>query len=129
MKSNHVTPSEVVAMISVGVPVLGILMGGIYSWPAIHFTNGRDPWLTLLLAVGLAITVFGIGLPFQTPLLHSGLLYLVGICLLLLRRAMDGGLGGNLERFGEVHGVVFMLTWLLVIVPRFLAEQVANQVP
>ena len=127
--SNQTKPSEVALMILVGVPVLGILMGGVYSLPAMHFTKGRDPWLTRLLAVGLAITVFGIGLPFQTPLLYSGLLYLVSIGLLLLKRAMDGNLGSNLERFGLVHAVVFMLAWLLAVFPRILAKLADHQEP
>lgn len=126
MKSNQVTQSEIVTMILVGIPVLGILMGGVYSWPAIHFTKGRDPWLTLLLAVGLAITVFGIGLPTQTPLLHSGLLYLVSIGLLLLARTFYGNLGENVEHFGMVHMLVFLLTLLLAAFTRVMSKMAAS---
>ena len=129
MKPNRVTQSEVVTMILVGVPVLGILMGGVYWLPAAHITKGRDPWLTLLLAVGLAVTVFGIALPTQTPLPHSGLLYLVGIGLLLLARAFYGNLGENVEHFGMVHMLVFPLTLLLAAFTRVMAKVAAAPAP
>lgn len=118
MKSNQTKPSEVVAIILLGVPVLGILMGGVYSLPAMLLTRERDPWLTLLLAVGLAVTVFGIGLPTYTPLLYLISLYIVSIILLLLARAVHGSLGHNLERFGMVHAVTLILTILLVTITR-----------
>jgi hypothetical protein len=43
------------------VPFLGVLFGGIYSVPAILLSRGRDPWLSVLLLSGLALTVFGAG--------------------------------------------------------------------
>jgi hypothetical protein len=57
-------------VIIVGVPVVGILMGGAYSLPAMTITKGRDPWLTMLLAVGLSITVLGIGIVAREPWAH-----------------------------------------------------------
>ncbi len=98
-------------MILLGVPVLGILLGGVYSLPAMRVTKERDPWFTLLLAGGLGITIFGIGLPTHTPLLYSAALWLLSIVLLLLRHAAYGGkLGHNIERFGLVHAVTLLFT-------------------
>ena len=98
-------------MILLGVPVLGILLGGVYSLPAMHLTKERDPWFTLFLAAGLAITVFGIGLLTHTPLLYLAAIWIFSIILLLLRRAAYGGrLGHNLERFGMVHVAALLIT-------------------
>jgi hypothetical protein len=112
-------------MTLLGVPVLGILFGGVYSLPAMRVTKERDPWLTLLLAGGLAVTVFGIGLPTHTPPLYLAGLWLVSIVLLLLRRAAYGGLGHNLERFGLVHAATLLAT-ILIIMLRHHAIRPAN---
>ena len=67
--------AETALMMIVGVPVIGVLMGGIYSLPAMKVTDERDPWLTTLLACGLAITVFGIGFITGTPMAWSASLF------------------------------------------------------
>lgn len=118
MKSNQIKPSEIIAIILLGVPFLDILMSGIYSLPAMRVTKERDPWLTLLLSVGLAVTVFGIGLPTRTPLFYLAAVYGGSIILLLLARVAHGSLGHNLERFGMVHAVTLFLTLLLVFITR-----------
>ena len=40
----------------VALPVLGILMGGVYSVPLMKLTRQRDPWLTISLCGALAIS-------------------------------------------------------------------------
>ena len=82
--------------------------------PAMLITKERDPWLTLLLAVGLAVTVFGIGLFAHTPPLYLAAVWLVSIVILLLRRATYGSLGHNIERFGVVHAATLILTFLAI---------------
>ncbi|MBN8460157.1 MAG: hypothetical protein J0M04_20210 [Verrucomicrobia bacterium] len=100
----------------VGVPVLGVLMGGIYSLPAMKITDERDPWLTILLGCGLAITVFGVGFFTGTPMAWSSALFGLGLLLVLGARMLYGSLGHNIERFGMVHMLVLMLALVLASV-------------
>ena len=95
-------------MLALGVPVVGVLMGGIYSMPAIMLTKGREPWLSGLLAAGLAVTVFGIGAPSNMPLAFVAAVWGASLLLLLGARALHGSLDGNLERFGQVHAVTLV---------------------
>jgi hypothetical protein len=108
MKKQPTGPGEI-ALIAIAVPLLGGLMGGIYSLPAIRFTKEREPWLTLLLAAGLAVTVFGIGHLLRGPLQTLFWIYLASLTLLLLARWAFGSLGHNLERFGMVHMATLMI--------------------
>ncbi len=110
-------------MIIVGVPVLGVLMGGIYSLPAMKATDERDPWLTILLVCGLAFTVFGIGFFTGTPMAWSAALFGLGLLLLLCARMLYGSLGHNMERFGMVHMLVLMLTLVLATVANTNKEK------
>lgn len=52
---------ENLAVFGFDVPVVGLLMGGIYSMPAMRVCKDREPWLSMSLSIGLAITVFGLG--------------------------------------------------------------------
>lgn len=97
----------------VGLPVLGVLMGCIYSLPAMKLTDERDPWLTILLGGGLAITVFGIGFFTDTPPFWSIALFGLSLILVLAARLLYGSLGHNIERFGLVHMLVLMLALIL----------------
>ena len=112
--------SEAVALVILGLPVLGIFMGGIYSLPAMYLTKERDPWLTAFLAGGLAITVFGLGHFVHVPPLYLAGLWLVSLILLLLARRLFGTLGHNLERFGMVHMATLLLVLLLSVFRRHL---------
>jgi hypothetical protein len=102
-------------VIIVGVPVVGILMGGAYSLPAIRITKGRDPWLTILLAVGLSITVLGIGIIAREPWVHLAVVLVVGGLLLVAMRSLFGSFKGNLERFGLVHMATLLVLWIVVL--------------
>jgi putative transcriptional regulator len=108
----------------IGVPVVGLLMGGIYSLPAIRVCKGRDPWLTLALAAALAMTVFGLGtLVALAPAYLSGL-WAASLLLLLLQRRLHGSLDGNLERFGLVHAfALFALAVGLLFTGPAAAQQ------
>jgi hypothetical protein len=113
VKPAHEKFINVVALIAL-VPVVGLLLGGVYSVPAIKITNGRDPWLSILLGLGLAVTVFGTGLMFAVPLSHLTIVWAVGILLLLGARALYGSLDHSLERFGMAHAPTLLLTTLAV---------------
>lgn len=104
------TLGEAFLLIGIAGPVVGLLLGGVYSWPAIHFTKGREPWLSLLLAIGLSVTVFGLGLAAQVPVLYLTIVFLVVLVLLLLARRFQGAFDHNLERFGMVHAVALFAT-------------------
>ncbi len=118
MKVKDIKFSKLVGIVLLGVPVLGVLMGGVYSAPAMHITKERDPWLTLLLAFGLAITVFGIGFATHIPFIYLWVVWLVSVVLLLLGRAAYGNLGHNLERFGMVHNVTLLIMFFVVTLNR-----------
>jgi hypothetical protein len=104
---------ESVAVFGVGVPVVGLLMGGIYSVPAMSLCKDREPWLSVLLSLGLAITVFGLGYLSQTPILLSTGAWNFSVVLLLVARRSYGALDGNLERFGLVHAVALLIAFVL----------------
>jgi hypothetical protein len=97
----------------VALPVLGIMLGGIYLIPAMKITREKDPWLTLLLSLGLSATVFGLGLLLGTPIRWITILFAVGIILLLIARRLHGSLVHNLERFGIVHAPMLFLSLFL----------------
>ena len=99
---------DALLLILVAGPVVGLLLGGIYSWPAIQLTKGREPWLTLLLAAGLAITVFGIGQASDASLFLVGGVWMLAVFLLLVVCRVQGALDHNLERFGMVHALALI---------------------
>ena len=97
-------------LVLLAVPVVGLLMGGLYSWPAFALTKRREPWLSMSLSMGLALTVFGIGWWLQAPV---GLLigaWVVSVLLLLAASWLSGGVGRNYERFGFVHVATLFIT-------------------
>ena len=118
LKSKTYKLSDTVTVILFAVPVLGLLMGGVYSMPAIHFTRGREPWLSILLSVGLAVTVFGVGFVLDVPLVYLAVIWVFTIGLLLAARALLGSLDHNLERFGMVHGLALLITFLVSMVTK-----------
>jgi hypothetical protein len=118
LKSKTNKLSDTVTVVLFAVPVLGLLMGGVYSMPAIHFTRGREPWLSILLSVGLAVTVFGVGSVLHVPLAYLAIIWVFTIGLLLGARALLGSLDHNLERFGMVHGLALFITFLVSMVTK-----------
>jgi hypothetical protein len=97
-------------MVAVGVPILGLLMGAIYSYPAFQLCKGREPWLTGALAAGLSVTVLGIGTLAGVPTLYLAGAWIVSLLLLFVARRLHGSLDGNLERFGKVHATALLMT-------------------
>lgn len=104
---------ENIAVFGIGVPVVGLLMGGIYSMPAMRVCKGREPWLSVSLSIGLAITVFGLGYLADTPILFSIEAWGLSVILLLVARRLHGTLDGNLERFGLVHATALVIAFAL----------------
>jgi hypothetical protein len=104
---------ENVVLFGIGVPVVGLLMGGMYSIPAMSLCKGREPWLSVLLSLGLAITVFGLGFLGETPILFSIGAWGFSVILLLVARRLYGTLDGNLERFGLVHVAAMLAAFAL----------------
>jgi hypothetical protein len=90
-------------LIVFATPLLGVLMGGVYWLAAVKLSGGREPWLGLLLLLGIAVTVFGGGSALQIPLLNLGLPFVVASVSLLVIRRIYGDLARNLEHFGIVH--------------------------
>lgn len=103
---------ETLGLILIAVPVVGFYLGGIYWMPAVSITKGREPWLSLLLAGGLSVTIFGLGLASQAPILYLGVIWVIAILLLLLVRRVWGALD-SIERFGMVHALA--LTAIILI--------------
>jgi hypothetical protein len=88
----------------IAVPMLGFGMGGIYSFPALKLTKGRQPWFALLLTAGLAVTVLAIGLPGHLSWLLLGGIWAAAVLVLLLAAPrLFGPLDQSLEPFGFVH--------------------------
>lgn len=110
--------AETVALVLLAVPVVGLFMGGVYSMPAISVTRGREPWLSMLLSVGLGVTVFGLGLLLDVPLIYLGTIWAIAIALLLVARATLGSIDHNLERFGIVHALAALITFFVAMVTR-----------
>lgn len=86
-----------------GFIIVGLFMGGIYSLPAMRVTKSNDPWLTILLSIGLTITVTTIGVIFFTSYIHLIYAILIANILLIIRRCF-GKMDHNVERFGLIHG-------------------------
>ena len=109
----------------VALPVLGILLGGVYSVPAMLLTRGHPRLLTAILGLCLAATTVGLGWAFGTPWFWVLVQWpaLAG-WLLLLRHRSFGTLDGNLERFGLVHyaaigvGLVVGTVHLIGVLPN-----------
>jgi hypothetical protein len=116
MNAKPIPPKEMV-LIALMFPILGILFGGIYSYPAGRLTKERDPWFTLLLATGLAFSIFGIGYFVHASPSHLGMVWLASIVLLLLVRAAFG-LRGNFEHFGMVHIATLLILFAVLIFTR-----------
>jgi hypothetical protein len=93
--------------------MVGLFMGGIYSVPSISLCKGREPWLSALLSLCLAITIFGVGYLGETPIVLSAAAW--GFCVLLLQiaRRLHGNLDDNLERFGLVHALALIIAFVL----------------
>lgn len=115
VKTPHHSRLADALLVLVAVPILGVLMGGVYSLPAMKLTKERDPGLTLLLSIGLGITVFGIGCFSHVPLVYLVGVWGFSLVLLVSARRAHGSLGHNLERFGIVHAATLLLTALVCV--------------
>lgn len=101
------------ALVAFAVPVLGILMGGIYYIPASVITRDRDPWFTVLLGVGLATSVVAIGVVAHVPWSRTWVACFCAWAILLVCRAFQKM--NNLDRFGPLHMMTVMLFYMFCI--------------
>jgi hypothetical protein len=109
-------------VMGITVPVAGVLLGGIYSLPAMRLTKGHEPWLSVLLGVGLAITAFGIGYLGGTYILYSAGVWALSLVLLIIARRVHGSLDGNVERFGKVHAVTLLISFIIITITEYAAR-------
>jgi len=101
-----------------GFIIVGLLMGGIYSLPAMRITKSTDPWLTLLLGIGLTITVTTMGLLLFTSCFHVIYAILIANTLLIIRRFF-GKLDHNVERFGLIHALCLIgCFWYVILLTK-----------
>jgi hypothetical protein len=112
-KSKFARIVESLALVGIAFPVVGLLLGGIYSLPARSLSKGREPGFSVLLSLGLAITVFGVGFLSGTRILFSTGVWVLSLVLLLLARRIYGSLDGNLERFGQVHAFTLLASFVI----------------
>ena len=122
VKSKSIPPKEI-ALLALMLPLLGLVMGGIWSYPAMKLTKDRDPWLTLLLGLGLGMTVFGIGWMAEAPMVLLAWIWLGAVVLLLLARVVFGSLGGSLEHFGMVHVATLLGLFVALFVTHLRAHE------
>lgn len=110
--------SEEIPVYVFGFLVVGLLMGGIYSLPAMRITKSTDPWYTILLGVGLTITVTAMGLLIFTSTSHILYGVLIANALLVIRR-LFGKLDHNVERFGLIHALCLTACfWYLLLLGK-----------
>jgi hypothetical protein len=102
-------------VIVVSAPLVGILMGGIYSVPAMRIAKGRDLWLMLLLASGLSLTVFGIGIVVGASWGQLTLVLALAILGLVSMRTLFGSMDRSVERFGVVHLATLLMLLFVII--------------
>ena len=113
---------ETAILIGIAGPVVGLLLGGIYWFPAVHLSKGREPWLTSLLVATLAITVFGIGQGSDASLVLVGGVWVVAVFLLLVVRRVQGALDHDVERFGMIHALALLAGFIIVYFTRHAAS-------
>ena len=99
----------------IALPILGILMGGVYSLPAMRITKCREPWYTITLGIGLSITVLAISFIYELPVNRVSIAWAIACALLLIRRSF-GKLDHNIERYGLIHGITLVgMAWLVIL--------------
>ena len=98
--------------------MVGILMGGMYSLPAMKVTSSKEPWFTLFLSFGLTLTVMAIGLLSFKSNIHIIYAIMAANILLIIRRC-PGKPDHNAERFGIIHAITLMgCFWYVLLVER-----------
>ena len=120
--SEHVSEPESILknlpVYTLGVLVVGILMGGMYSLPAMKVTKSKEPWFTLLLSLGLTLTVTVMGLLLFRSNRHIVYAILAANILLVIRRSF-GKLDHNVERFGLIHAIGLTgCFWYVLLIER-----------
>jgi hypothetical protein len=93
-------------LLLVALPVVGVLLGGVYYLPVWWLTRGREPWTTSLLALGLAATALGLGAATGAP--RGGSIAVLAVALALFAEARKAKPSLKLEDFGLVHMVALV---------------------
>ena len=91
-----------------------LALGGIYVFPAIYITKGREPWLTLLLSVCLGINVLLVAYgPPRLPYGYALGAWALSVGLLLIRRRRR--LDHSVESFVFTYLLSIVLTGVAAI--------------
>ncbi len=103
-------------LLLVALPVVGVLLGGVYYLPVWWLTRGREPWTTGLLMLALATTALGLGA--ATGASRGASLAVMVVALALFAAARKTKPSLNLEDFGLVHAVALLGAWLAYMAAR-----------
>jgi hypothetical protein len=101
-------------LLLVALPVVGVLLGGVYYFPVWWLTRGREPWTTGLLA--LATTALGLGAASGAARGAALAVMVVALALFAVTRKAKPSL--KLEDFGLVHAVALLGAWLAYMAAR-----------
>lgn len=91
------------------VPLIATVFGGAYLWISDRLARNRQPLGTLILGVGLGITVFGFGRATAMEVLHMVLVFVGSVIGLIVVRLNSRPGPLSLMTFGALHFLTFFL--------------------
>jgi hypothetical protein len=91
------------------VPLIATVFGGAYLWISDRLARNRQPLGTLILGVGLGITVFGFGMATAMEVLHMVLVFAGSVIGLIVVRLNSRPGPLSLMTFGALHFLTFFL--------------------
>jgi len=101
------------------IPLIATVFGGAYLWISDRFARHRQPLGTLILGVGLGITVFGFGIATAMEVLHMVLVFVGSVIGLIVLRLTSRPAPLGLMTFGALH----FLTFFVVMVVASIEDQ------
>lgn len=120
---------ETLLIIFVGIPLVGILGGGVYSILIYYLTGEKEPWRSLLLTVAFGVTIFTVGylcggVPMRDLLTLWGLAAVIGNLIRLLM-----GWDNTLESFFPAHMLVLMAALCLGAMHAVAQRKASKPIP
>ena len=91
------------------VPLIATVFGGAYLWISERLARNRQLLGTLILGVGLGITVFGFGMATAMEVLHMVLVFAGSVIGLIVVRLNSRSGPLSLMTFGTLHFLTFFL--------------------